>query len=812
LGKVLYEAATGFDRRDFPKLPEDLNSWPDSAKVFELNEIILKACASIVKERYQNAAELNADLALLRANQSILEKHILQRRIKLMQRAGLGLVAVMLLGAVPYYVAIREARAAKREAKNALLAKADAQEKLWDSYLQQAKASRMSSRLGRRSEALEALKKAAEIRPDPRLRNEAIACLALTDLRVAKVWDTVSGYEEDTDAFDSKYERYALACRTNNVISIRRVANDAELMQLPGFPLPNYIRFSPDGRWLAVTYAENHEFDIWDLERNRSVAHFPGRDCRIVDFSADGRLAAISFQNGNDTSNPIVIYDLLSGKTKLTFQHGSLPYSISFRPNKNQLATSSEESEEAMIWDLDSGSVVERLHHPNVLAQVAWNPEGDLLATTCADNQVYLWDVAKTNAVHVLSGHSNFPREVSFSFDGQFLASRGWDGTLRFWDPWTGQRLFKQLVPGFTDGFSRAGYRYGYNVGLHKKGIFELTPSRECRLLRPGSSIGPGGRTCDFSPDGNFLLTAHDDGARLWNLATGKVVAFIPEHETYEAFFDAGADQILLASEAGIRACAFLRDSAGQIIVAPSSQIISKIPALNLVFNKAMNILGFSVTNTIHLLNRNTGFTTILLMPNRPLIRVVPRLGLSFHPDGTLLACGQVGSQVPVSPVHVFNAVSGESIRDLPHDGRDGAQTLFSPNGKWLLTGDNLEFRLWEVGTWRLVYSIPRGDTGYAAFMAFSADSSLLALTSNRETVRLVEPATGRELATLEAPEANDIHHLSFSLDASQLAVVYQHGPIQIWDLRLIRNELAAMKLDWDAPPFQIAHKAQLGM
>ncbi len=53
LGKVLYEAATGMDRREFPKLPEDLRSWADAAQVFELNEIILKACAQDAKDRYQ---------------------------------------------------------------------------------------------------------------------------------------------------------------------------------------------------------------------------------------------------------------------------------------------------------------------------------------------------------------------------------------------------------------------------------------------------------------------------------------------------------------------------------------------------------------------------------------------------------------------------------------------------------------------------------------------------------------------------------------------------------------------------------------
>ncbi len=46
LGKVLYEAATGLDRREFPKLPEDIRSWPDAEQIFELNEIFLKACTA----------------------------------------------------------------------------------------------------------------------------------------------------------------------------------------------------------------------------------------------------------------------------------------------------------------------------------------------------------------------------------------------------------------------------------------------------------------------------------------------------------------------------------------------------------------------------------------------------------------------------------------------------------------------------------------------------------------------------------------------------------------------------------------------
>src|SRR5439155_6095330 len=70
LGKVLYEAATELDRRQFPDLPPDLKSWPDARGVLELNEVLLKACARDAHQRYQSAAEMRDDLALLQRGQS----------------------------------------------------------------------------------------------------------------------------------------------------------------------------------------------------------------------------------------------------------------------------------------------------------------------------------------------------------------------------------------------------------------------------------------------------------------------------------------------------------------------------------------------------------------------------------------------------------------------------------------------------------------------------------------------------------------------------------------------------------------------
>jgi serine/threonine protein kinase len=120
LGKVLYEAATGQDRRQFPQLPPDLRDWPDSDQVFELNEILLKACASKIERRYQTCSELHTDLSLLHFGKSVRRKHALKHRWAVAKRlcvAGV-IFGVLAAGAAILWRASRPARplSANREA------------------------------------------------------------------------------------------------------------------------------------------------------------------------------------------------------------------------------------------------------------------------------------------------------------------------------------------------------------------------------------------------------------------------------------------------------------------------------------------------------------------------------------------------------------------------------------------------------------------------------------------------------------------------------------------------------------------------
>ena len=93
LGKVLYEAAFGKDRQEFPALPANVASRHDHARLLELNAILLKACATDRRERYLTAEHLRADLELLQQGYSVRRKRTLDQSWLRLKKTALAFAA-----------------------------------------------------------------------------------------------------------------------------------------------------------------------------------------------------------------------------------------------------------------------------------------------------------------------------------------------------------------------------------------------------------------------------------------------------------------------------------------------------------------------------------------------------------------------------------------------------------------------------------------------------------------------------------------------------------------------------------------------
>jgi eukaryotic-like serine/threonine-protein kinase len=75
LGKLLYEISTGKDRLDFPEIDSQLSQRPDKERLMQLNDVLVRACASDPRKRYASAAEMNRDLALLERGKNPKKSH-----------------------------------------------------------------------------------------------------------------------------------------------------------------------------------------------------------------------------------------------------------------------------------------------------------------------------------------------------------------------------------------------------------------------------------------------------------------------------------------------------------------------------------------------------------------------------------------------------------------------------------------------------------------------------------------------------------------------------------------------------------------
>ncbi len=834
LGAVLYEVLTGrppfVGETDLDTLQQVQAREPVAVAQLrprtprDLETICLKCLQKEPARRYPGAGELAADLRRFLAGEAIRARRSgrLERGWRWCRRKPL---VAGLLGAVAglvVVVAVGSALAAawlKAERDQAEQAEQTAERRLFDALLAQAEARRASGRAGRRFDSLRAVAAAApllrrlELGPgrERALRNEAIAALALADLRLDQRW---TGYPRGTDfaqvAFDPTAEHFARQDERGN-ISIRRMEDNKEVKTIAtGDPSPYRLtlRFSPDGRWLAGhrIHESPHRATVWEVASGRPLYQAPADEGqRCLAFSPDSTLLAVSLPGA------IGLLALPSGRIVQRLP-GSGAFEGCFSPDGRRLAL--DRGDQLHIVRLDNGQRTHSFPTSDTAAGLAWSGDGRLLAAPDAnEREVHVWDVEAGRTRAVLRGHNARVAALAFSPDGRLLASTAWDGTTRLWDPWTGSPHL--VTQGDALEFSRDGRWLSWGGDGHIIGRWEVASSRVFGASHAHPDRVDQGEI-NFSPDGRLLATVAADGVQLWDVAGGRVVAHLPGTDGQTAVFHPSGDSLLTVCRiAGLRSWPLSRGPGH-----PTSVRVGAPQPVGPAVDGWVKWIspdreGKAVAMTIA---GGASGRKVAVMPwpgaaaaagqqaasgRADGVRVLgERLNgeyLAQSPDGRWVALGPYRDlHVGEGRVKVWDVRSGKQVWALA---ATTARVVFSPDGRWLAISCEGEYRVHRVGTWELVHLLPYVGQALYEPMAFSRDGRWLAVIDGGQRVKLLDTANWQEQATLTPATEDRLGSLCFSPDGRRLAVATTNQVLHLWDLWELRRELSALGLDWDSSP-----------
>jgi len=385
---------------------------------------------------------------------------------------------------------------------------------------------------------------------------------------------------------------------------------------------------------------------------------------------------------------------------------------------------------------------------------------------------------------------------VAFSPSGNLLMSTAWDRTTRIWDPVDGNELVSLALRGCR--FSADGKWLAFEEPGVTVGRCEVEGALECRLLHSGSPTDSV-IELNFSPDGNYLVSiGRGEGILVWDIRNlRQVIRILFYEQPRSAAFAPDGRHLITSGSGGVDRWPIEAVLAGNYEnLLSSREIIGRSdPSYPCEFaiNPDGEVLAASFADNIVDTFHPDSSLDYLRMAGP-----CETWFVAMSPDANWVAAAAKSN----SDIPVWNGQTAERVADL-HSTKPGALVTFSPDGRQLVVSESSQFVFYDVGSWQEVRRLANEGPCFGR-VVFSPDEQILAV-GRQGDVKLYCAQTLDELATLVGPRQEQVSttypegagDIAFSPDGQTLAVGTMQGIVQLWDLKLIRQQLRQMNLDW---------------
>ena len=527
------------------------------------------------------------------------------------------------------------------------------------------------------------------------------------------------------------------------------------------------------------------EWYYWQRELHRPTRILRGHAGIVerVAFSPDGRRLLTQGQD-----DVVIIRDAASGKEQFREKLGTF---LQFAPDGERLLCSLNDRG----VQIRSASTGAGLTSTDLVWLGAFTPDGKRFATVRGERAVFR-DAITGQELSSFKAFSHFvewfrQNPISFSPDGRWMlaAKSGLHEGVALHDAVTGEieKIFAKGDHVHAGVFSPDGRRIvTWDLFGGEPAIWDI--SQPDRPLARLSGLN-GARAVTFSPDGRRLLTGgQDQRATLWDAETFKVLGRFEGHtgEIRDVAFSPDNQWVATASADGTARIWAAHAFAGpRVLEGPGIGVGAFSPDGRYLATGRDGVAAIWETATGKPLRRLQVYHPLPGKVRQPSEDDVD--SVSFSPDGRrLVASGKNFIAI------VFDVESGQTLWTLDHAStnlvdREVVSAVFSPDGKQIVTMNNLKVMTWDAASGRPLRTKVYQKTNELHLIppvGFTPDGRLYC--ASNEEVTLWDPATDEEVFHLPVENAkmHNPHHptIAFSPDGKRFALhcLNWKGDIQV--------------------------------